>query len=60
MTPGSDAVNENRDEVYALGPHIGIIYLPAKAAATFRWNHEVYAEDRIAGDVFVLTLGVGF
>jgi hypothetical protein len=57
---GSDAANANHDAVYAVGPQIGIIYLPMMIAGTFRWNHEVYAEDRIAGDVFTLTLGVGF
>ncbi|HWA45415.1 MAG TPA: transporter [Hypericibacter adhaerens] len=57
---GSDAANNNRDSVYGVGPQIGIVYLPSKISATFRWNHEVWAQDRIAGDVFALTLGVGF
>lgn len=57
---GSDAANNNHDAVYAIGPQIGIIYLPSLLTATFRWNHEITAVDRIAGDVFTLTLGVGF
>jgi hypothetical protein len=57
---GSDAIDDNHDAVYAIGPQIGIIHLPSMVAATFRWNHELYAEDRIAGDVFTLTFGIGF
>jgi hypothetical protein len=45
-------------DVVGLGPQIGLTYLPWEAAATFKWAHELGAEDRFEGDNFTLNFAV--
>lgn len=58
---GSDAFREDvHDQVFGVGPQIGLIYVPWNAAATAKWQHEFEAENRFEGDSFTLNFAVGF
>jgi hypothetical protein len=56
---GSDAFRPGvHDQIYGIGPQIGLTYLPWVADATFKWAHELGAEDRFEGDNFTLNIAV--
>ncbi|HEY4162047.1 MAG TPA: transporter [Dongiaceae bacterium] len=58
---GSDAVDPNvHDQVYGVGPQLGLTYLPWNAAATAKWQHEFEAENRFEGENFTMNFAVGF
>lgn len=58
---GSDAINSDvHDQVFGVGPQLGLIYVPWGAAATAKWQHEFEAENRFEGDNFTLNFAVGF
>jgi hypothetical protein len=58
---GSDAFRPGvHDRIYAVGPQIGLSYAPWNAAATFKWTHDLGAEDRFEGDNFTLNFAVAF
>jgi hypothetical protein len=58
---GSDAFRPGvHDQIFGLGPQLGLIFAPWNAAATFKWAHEINAEDRFQGENFTLNFGVGF
>ncbi len=58
---GSDATSPDvHDQVYAIGPQVGLTYVPWKAAVTAKWLHEFEAENRFEGDNFTLNFGVAF
>lgn len=58
---GSDAINSDvHDQVFGVGPQLGVIYVPWDAAATAKWQHEFEAENRFQGDNFTLNFAVGF
>jgi len=58
---GSDVRNPDvHDRIFGIGPQIGLTYVPWKAAATFKWVHELGAEDRFQGDNFSLNFAVAF
>jgi hypothetical protein len=58
---GSDAFRPGvHDRIYGIGPQIGLTYVPWEAAATFKWAHELGAEDRFEGDNFTLNFAVAF
>jgi hypothetical protein len=58
---GSDARNKDvKDQVYMVGPELGLVYLPWEAQITLRWLHEFEAEDRFQGDFLSLTAAFSF
>jgi hypothetical protein len=58
---GSDAFRPNvHDQIYGVGPQVGLTYVPWKAAATFKWTHDLGVEDRFEGDNFTLNFAVVF
>jgi hypothetical protein len=58
---GADVVRDNvHDQIFGIGPEIGLTYVPLKAAATFKWVHELGGEDRFQGDNFTLNFAVSF
>ncbi|MGE3390616.1 MAG: transporter [Gammaproteobacteria bacterium] len=58
---GADAFRPGvHDTIYGLGPQIGLTYVPWEAAVTFKWVHEIGAEDRFEGDNFTLNFAVVF
>ena len=58
---GSDARNKNvKDQVYGIGPEVGIVYLPWEAQFKVRWTHEFEAEDRFEGDFLTFTAAFSF
>ena len=58
---GSDAFRPDvHDRIFGIGPQIGLTYVPWNAAATFKWAHELGAENRFEGDNFTLNFAVGF
>lgn len=58
---GSDAVRPDvHDRIFGLGPQIGLTYVPWNAAATFKFAHEIGAEDRFQGENLTLNFAVGF
>jgi hypothetical protein len=58
---GSDAPNKSvKDQVYGIGPEVGLIYLPWEAQFRFRWIHEFEAEDRFEGDFLTFTAAFSF
>ncbi len=58
---GSDVFRPNvHDQIYGIGPQIGLTYVPWEAAATFKWAHEIGAEDRFEGDNFTLNFAAAF
>ena len=58
---GSDAFRPDaHDEIYGVGPQVGLVYVPWNAAVTFKWAHEIAAESRFEGDNFTLNFAVGF
>jgi hypothetical protein len=57
---GTDAFRPDvHDQIFGIGPQLGLTYVPWKAAATFKWAHELGAEDRFEGDNFTLNFAVG-
>jgi hypothetical protein len=58
---GADAFLANvHDRIFGIGPQIGLTYVPWKSAVTFKWVHELGAEDRFQGDNFTLNFAVAF
>lgn len=58
---GDDATQTDvKDQVYGLGLQAGLTYLPWKGSLTFKWMHELEAEDRFEGDFFTLTVALSF
>jgi len=58
---GSDAFQPDvHDKIFGIGPQIGLTYVPWNAAATFKWVHEINAENRFEGENFTLNFAVGF
>jgi len=58
---GSDVRSPDvHDQIFGVGPQIGLTYLPWNAAATAKWQHEFEAEDRFEGDNFTLNFRVAF
>ena len=56
---GSDAFRgDAHDQVYGIGPQIGITYVPWGAASTAKWMHELGSENRLKGDYFTLNFAV--
>jgi hypothetical protein len=48
------------DEVHAAGLQVGLSYVPWSLALVFHWAYEFAAQDRFAGQAYVLTLGKKF
>jgi hypothetical protein len=58
---GADAFRPDvHDQIYGVGPQIGLVYVPLNAAVTFKWAHEIAAESRFEGDNLTLNFAVGF
>lgn len=58
---GADAINSDvHDQVFGVGPQVGLIYVPWGAAATAKWQHEFEAKNRFEGNNFTLNFAVGF
>jgi len=58
---GSEALQPGvHDQVYGIGPEIGLIYVPWEAAATLKWQHEFLAHNRFEGDYLTLNFAAAF
>jgi hypothetical protein len=57
---GSDAFRPGvHDQIFGIGPQLGLIFVPWNASATFKWAHEFDAQDRFQGDNFTLNFAIG-
>ncbi|UCD59211.1 MAG: transporter [Candidatus Hydrogenedentota bacterium] len=53
---GSNALNKDvKDQVYGVGPELGLICLPWEAQFKVRWIHEFEVEERFEGDFLTFT-----
>lgn len=57
---GSDASNNNRDRVHAVGGQLGLTYVPWSLAVNFHGFYEYYTRDRFQGASLGLSLAKKF